>query len=359
MSILTVNLAENSYDIHIGSGILPNLGTLCSNLGLASHAAIITNPTVNNLYGSIVKTALEKIGCTIDTIEIPDGEEYKNSETLSMVYDRLIESGLDRKSFIVALGGGVVGDLAGYAAATYLRGIPFIQIPTTLLAQVDSSVGGKTAIDHPRGKNLIGAFYQPKLVLIDIDTLSTLPTREFRAGMAEVIKYGIALDGQFFDFLEQNSDHITAMEPDVLASIVGKCCELKAQVVELDEKESGLRAVLNYGHTLGHAFETLAGYKEMVHGEAVAIGMTLAAKISSSTGFCSDPEVQRIHAIISSFGLSTNIPSIEPKKLCAAIATDKKSNGGTINFILNRGIGNFSQNPYTPEELLTLCGLEV
>lgn len=359
MSILTVNLAENSYDIHIGSGILANLGTLCSNLGLTSHAAIVTNPAVNNLYGAVIKDSLEKTGCRVDIIQIPDGEEYKNSETLSLVYDRLIEAGLDRKSFIVALGGGVVGDLAGYAAATYLRGIPFVQIPTTLLAQVDSSVGGKTAIDHPRGKNLIGAFYQPKLVLIDIDTLSTLPTREFRAGMAEVIKYGISLDEQFFNFLEQNSEQIIAMKPEALSAVIGKCCELKAQVVELDEKESGLRAVLNYGHTLGHAFETLAGYKEMVHGEAVAIGMILAAKISCATGLCSDSDVKRIIDILTSFGLSTTIPSIDPRRLCEAIATDKKSSAGSINYILNQGIGNFSQQFYTPEELLTLCGLEV
>lgn len=359
MIILNVKLAEQSYDIHIGSGILPLLGDYCSAIGLTTRAAIITNPTVNPLYGECVRTSLEKAGCTVHTIEIPDGEEFKNGTTLSKVYDELIEAGLDRKSFIVALGGGVVGDLAGFAAATYLRGIPFVQIPTTLLAQVDSSVGGKTAIDHPRGKNLIGAFYQPRLVLIDINTLNTLPKREFRAGMAEVIKYGVALDEQFFSYLEQNIQNIIAMDSAALTAIIEKCCHLKAQIVEQDEKEDGLRAVLNYGHTLGHAFETMAGYREMVHGEAVAIGMTLAGRISAAAGECSTRDAERIVTLLQHAGLSTRIPEVGLQALRAAMATDKKSRNGTITFILNHGIGNCIQKPYAPEELLSLCGLEV
>lgn len=359
MSIVSVNLAENSYNINIGNDILPQLGEMCLNLGLTSNVAIITNPTVNALYGTVARNSLEKAGCTVHIIEIPDGEEYKNGTTLTKVYDNLIEATLDRTSFIVALGGGVVGDLAGFAAATYLRGIPFVQVPTTLLSQVDSSVGGKTAIDHPKGKNLIGAFYQPKLVLIDINTLTTLPTREFSAGMAEVIKYGVALDGHFFSYLEQNVNNICAMQPEVLETIITKCCQLKAQVVEQDEKENGLRAILNYGHTLGHAFETLAGYREMVHGEAIAIGMTLAGRISATVGECTIKDSERIIALLQQIGLSTEIPVFNPKKLCAAMATDKKNRSGSITFILNNGIGNCTKKPYSPEELLTISGLEV
>jgi 3-dehydroquinate synthase len=321
--------------------------------------AIITNPTVNSLYGDVVRCSLEEAGCAVSVIEIPDGEVYKNSETLAHVYDTLIESGLDRKSFIVALGGGVVGDLAGFAAATYLRGIPFVQVPTTLLAQVDSSVGGKTAIDHPRGKNLIGAFYQPRLVLIDVDTLATLPEREYRAGLAEVIKYGVAIDLKFFEYLENHIDAINSMDRECLESLIHRCCQLKAQVVELDEKESGLRAVLNYGHTLGHAFEMLAGYSELVHGEAVAIGMVLAARISAGRGHCAAADIERIESLIAQFGLQTQPPTVERQGLLSAILTDKKSRDGAISFICNHGIGNFAVEQLVPEELLTLSGLEV
>lgn len=359
MSVLTVSLAENSYDILIGCGVLSSIGNRCAAIGLASRVAIITNPTVNAFFGAVVRRSLEESGYVVSVIEIPDGEIYKNAETLSYVYDALIESGLDRKSFIVALGGGVVGDLAGFAAATYLRGIPFVQIPTTLLAQVDSSVGGKTAIDHPRGKNLIGAFYQPSFVLIDVDTLTTLPEREYRAGLAEVIKYGIALDLPFFEYLEQHADAIMSMDQECLETLIHRCCQLKAQIVELDEKESGLRAVLNYGHTLGHAFEMLAGYSELVHGEAVAIGMVLAARISGKIGHCAAAEIERIELLISRFGLRTQPPKVDRQRLLGAILTDKKSKDGAISFICNLGIGNFAIEQLLPEELLTLSGLEV
>ena len=357
--MLTVHLAYTSYDILIGCGELSSLGSRCATVGLSSRVAIITNPTVNGLYGDVVRRSLAAAGCMVSVIEIPDGEVYKNAETLAHVYDALIESGLDRKSFIVALGGGVVGDLAGFAAATYLRGIPFVQVPTTLLAQVDSSVGGKTAIDHPRGKNLIGAFYQPRLVLIDVNTLATLPEREFRAGLAEVIKYGVALDGAFFDYLEQHADAIISMDPECLETLIRQCCQIKAHVVEVDEKESGLRAVLNYGHTLGHAFEMLAGYCEMVHGEAVAIGMVLASRISAGLAHCSAADVERIESLIARFGLPTQPPTVERQGLLAALLTDKKSKDGTISYICNRGIGNYAVEQLLPEELLTLSGLEV
>jgi 3-dehydroquinate synthase len=359
VSVLTVNLAENSYNILTGSGLLPSLGKCCTDVGLSSRAAIITNPTVNALYGDIARNSLSEAGFIVTMIEIPDGEEYKCAATLSGVYDELIEAGLDRKSCIVALGGGVVGDLAGFAAATYLRGIPFVQVPTTLLAQVDSSVGGKTAIDHPRGKNLIGAFYQPRLVLIDVETLSTLPDREYRAGLAEVIKYGAAIDRPFFEYLELHSEKIIAKDHDCLEVVIRRCCEIKAHVVELDEKESGLRAILNYGHTLGHAFETVAGYRELVHGEAVALGMVLAARISSGLGHCSEADVERVTALISRLGLQVLPPKAERAALLEAIVTDKKSCNGTISFICNQGIGSFAVERLLPEKMLTLSGLEV
>jgi 3-dehydroquinate synthase len=359
VSVLTVNLAEHSYDILIGSGLLPSLGQRCAGIGLGSRVAVITNPTVNAIYGGIVGGALSEAGFAVTVIEIPDGEEYKSAVTLSAVYDALIEAALDRKSFIVALGGGVVGDLAGYAAATYLRGIPFVQVPTTLLAQVDSSVGGKTAIDHPRGKNLIGAFYQPRLVLIDVETLSTLPDREYRAGLAEVIKYGVAVDGPFFEYLEQQAENISARQQACLERVIRRCCEIKAHVVERDEKESGLRAVLNYGHTLGHAFEAVAGYRELVHGEAIAIGMVLAARISAGLGHCSAADAERVTALVTRLGLSTRPPEAERSRLLAAILTDKKSHNGTISFICNKGIGQYAVEQLLPDKMLTLSGLEV
>lgn len=358
MSILTVNLAENSYDIVIERGALATLGQRCRAVGLKGLAAVVTNPTVSALYGTLVRSSLQAAGFTVVQIEIPDGEEFKNSSTLNRLYDDLLEAGVDRGSFIVALGGGVVGDVAGYAAATWLRGIPFVQVPTTLLAQVDSSVGGKTGIDHARGKNLIGAFYQPALVLIDVDTLGTLDQRQFRAGLAEVIKYGVVIDLPFFEFVETNCASILAMEPDVLIEIILRSCQLKAQVVELDEKEAGLRAILNYGHTLGHAFESLSGYRDLVHGEAVAIGMVLAATVSVARGLCSWEERERIAALISRCGLPVEVPPYERQKLLNVLAADKKSKNGTITFICNQSIGMYVMSHHPPEELLTLSGLD-
>jgi len=358
VTVLTVNLPENSYDIVIDRGILSSLGNRCAAIGLKGRAAVITNPRVAALYGDVVQASLAGAGFDVALIEMADGEEYKNAATLNQVYDRLLEAGVDRTSFIVALGGGVVGDLAGFAAATWLRGIPFVQVPTTLLAQVDSSVGGKTGIDHPKGKNLIGAFYQPRLVLVDVDTLATLDRRQFCSGLAEVVKYGAVLDLQFFEYLETTIDRILAMETEPLIEIVHRSCRLKAGVVEQDEKESGLRAVLNYGHTLGHAFEALCGYSGLVHGEAVAIGMSLAAKVSLTKELCSRADVDRITALIGRCGLSVEIPPYERKHLLEAVSSDKKAAGGTITFICNRGLGRYSMSKHTPEELLILSGLE-
>lgn len=359
MNLLTVNLGKDSYDILTGNNCLGSLGALCKERGLSGQAAIVTNPTVAALYADIVQKALLAAGIQPVLIEVQDGEEFKNSVTLNYIYDKFIEAGLDRSSFVVALGGGVVGDMAGFASATYLRGIPFVQVPTTLLAQVDSSVGGKTAIDHPRGKNLIGAFYQPRLVLIDVDTLKTLPAREFRAGLAEVVKYGIILDPVFFDFLENRCNAILAMDTDSLINVIQRCCQLKAKVVELDEKEAGLRAVLNYGHTLGHALETAAGYGVLVHGEAVAIGMVLAARISKSCGHCSNEDVSRINSLLNGFQLQLSPPKVEIGLLKKALDADKKSRSGLISFICNCGIGNYTVEKISTDQLFTLSGLEV
>lgn len=359
MSLLTVSLGSDSYDIVIESGALPSLGKRCAALGLTGVAAVVTNPTVAALYGLTVADSLTAAGFTAVQIEIPDGEEYKNSATLGGVYDALLTAGADRSSFIVALGGGVVGDLAGFAAATWLRGIPFVQVPTTLLAQVDSSVGGKTGIDHPKGKNLIGAFYQPRLVLIDVTTLHTLDARQFRAGLAEVVKYGAALDAAFFEYLEHTIEAIVAGNEDELIKVIRRSCELKAQVVEQDEKESGMRAILNYGHTLGHAFESISGYRGMIHGEAVAVGMALAARVSSATGCCSAGDEGRIKTLLERCGLATTPPPFERTKLLEAVSADKKSRNGSITFICNQGIGASAMSRHTPEELLVLSGLEV
>jgi 3-dehydroquinate synthase len=359
VSVVIVNLGKSSYDIQIGSGSLSSLGMSCVSLGLTGRASVVTNPTVNALYGDTVRRSLADAGYPVTLIEMPDGEEFKNAATLGSVYDALIAAGMDRRSFIVALGGGVVGDLAGFAAATFMRGIPFVQVPTTLLAQVDSSVGGKTAIDHPQGKNLIGAFYQPRLVLIDVDTLATLPQREYRAGLAEVVKYGVAIDKPFFEYLEQNVEALLAMERECLMTVIYRCCKLKAQVVELDEKEAGLREALNYGHTLGHALETLAGYRSLVHGEAVAIGMVLAARICVLRGECGDDDVARITTLLGNLGLSVAPPVVERSRLLDALLKDKKSRAGTINFICNQGIGNYTVAQLSPEELLALSGLGV
>jgi 3-dehydroquinate synthase len=358
VSVHTVNLAENSYDIVIERGVLASLGERCRTLGLRGKVAVVSNPTVAVLYGNQVLKSLHMAGFDALLIEIPDGEEFKNCATLNSLYDALQGAGIDRSSFIVALGGGVVGDVAGYAAATWLRGIPFVQVPTTLLAQVDSSVGGKTGIDHPKGKNLIGAFYQPRLVLIDVDTLETLDQRQFRAGLAEVIKYGAAINLPFFEYIEAQCDAILAHDSDVLIEIIRRSCQLKAEVVELDEKETNLRAILNYGHTLGHAFEALSGYCGLVHGEAVAIGMVLAARISAAKGLCSHADSARIAALISRCGLPVETPQFERQQLLEAVAADKKSKGGTITFICNQGIGSYAMSHHTPGELLKLSGLE-
>jgi len=340
MEILNVGLQDRSYPIWIGDGILGSLPKMLADVVFPQKIAIISNPTVSALYASPVEKILDQAGFQTHLIEIPDGEEYKNLEVFSQVITSLIELGFDRKCGLLALGGGVVGDLTGYVAASYLRGIPFVQVPTTLLSQVDSSVGGKTAVNHPLGKNLIGAFYQPKGVLIDVATLQTLEKREFASGMAEVIKYGVIREPGFFDWLNDHAVELQALDASCLISAVEKSCQIKANIVENDEKESNLRAILNFGHTFGHAIENLAGYGEFKHGEAVAIGMLVAAHISKQRDLCDETDIARLQELLIKFKLPVDVPDFSLDQYLEAMGRDKKVAAGLLRLVLNQGIGD-------------------
>lgn len=335
---LDVSLAERSYPIHIGAGVLSEVKLLTQHLS-GKQVAIISNTTVAPLYMAKIAEPLRSQGFNVVEIILPDGEQYKNSETLNKIYDALIEARCERNATLIALGGGVVGDLTGYAAATYLRGVPFIQIPTTLLSQVDSSVGGKTGINHPRGKNMIGAFYQPKVVLIDTDTLKTLPPREYSAGVAEVIKYGLIRDADFFSWLEANMMKLMALDEVVTAEAVYRSCQNKAEVVAADEKEAGERALLNLGHTFGHAIENGMGYGVWLHGEAVAAGTMMAAELSERMGWLNKSEVNRIKAIFKAANLDKEPPVLGVAKYLDLMGLDKKIQDGKIRLVLQQGIG--------------------
>lgn len=342
---ITVELGERSYDIVIKKGVLNELGGRLNALGFSKgKAAIVTNPLVGGLYGVTVEKAVRDAGLTPVVIKVPDGEEYKNLKEASKIYDGLIEGGFERSSPVIALGGGVIGDMAGFAAATYLRGVPYVQVPTTLLAQVDSSVGGKTGVNHPKGKNLIGAFYQPRAVFIDPDTLKTLDKREYRAGLAEVVKYGVIWDKDFFAFLEKSTKEV--LEPgDALTEAIRRSCGIKAEVVSKDERETGLRSVLNFGHTFAHAIETLTGYTEFRHGEAVSLGMVLAAGLSNSIELCDHTVAERIRALLNSLGLPADealLKGMDPARFLEPIKRDKKVAGGRLRFVLTAEIGRVS-----------------
>lgn len=306
---LEVSLAERTYTIHIGSGLLNQTELLLHHLK-GKQVAIISNTTVAPLYMQQVAQPLRDKGMRVIEVILPDGEAYKNSDTLNLIYDALLEARCERNTTLIALGGGVIGDLTGYAAATYLRGVPFIQIPTTLLSQVDSSVGGKTGINHSRGKNMIGAFYQPQVVLIDIDTLLTLPTRELSAGIAEVIKYGLIRDADFFAWLEKNMQQLMSLDAAVVSEAVYRSCKNKAEVVAADEREAGERALLNLGHTFGHAIENAMGYGVWLHGEAVAAGTVMAAELSQRMNWLQAADVERINAIFSVANLDQKPPAL-------------------------------------------------
>ncbi|MFQ5585454.1 MAG: 3-dehydroquinate synthase [Thermodesulfobacteriota bacterium] len=336
---VTVHLGERSYPIFIGSGESRKVGERMRKLGHAGKVAMVTNPVVGGLYGEAVLASLKEAGFEPVPIEIPDGEEYKTLDVASTIYDELVAHRFERGSPIVALGGGVVGDIAGFVAATFLRGLPYVQIPTTLLAQVDSSVGGKTAVNHPEGKNLIGAFYQPKGVIIDIDLLRSLDKREIRAGMAEVIKYGIIRDETFFAFLEEQCEEVVGLGDNLLHA-VRHSCEIKADVVAADEREGGVRSILNFGHTLGHAIEATSGYGEYRHGEAVAMGMVFAADLSLKMGLCHEDTKKRIKMLLSRAGLPTEPPHVPFDILLKSMELDKKVIGEKIRFVLVEEIGN-------------------
>lgn len=337
---VTVALRDRSYPIVIGPELLGSLGGRLAAMQLDLKVAVVTNPIVRQLYGAPVLESLTAAGFQPTVIEIPAGEEHKNFAWLTFLYDRLLDARLERNSTVVALGGGVIGDLAGFAAATFLRGVPFVQVPTTLLAQVDSSVGGKTGVNHPQGKNLIGAFYQPRLVLADVGTLRSLPRREFVAGLAEVIKYGVILSPDLFALLEAELPRVLALDAAVLTEVIRVCCALKAMVVGEDERETGLRSILNFGHTMGHAVESLTEYKRFLHGEAVAIGMAFAAHLSNVRGHCREESVMRIVQLLERTGLPVEIPQeLLQRNLALAIDADKKVSGGKIKFVCISEIG--------------------
>lgn len=339
MQKVRVDLGERSYDILIDSGILPNIGEAINGFAF-SKVAVISNPTVFNLYGDVVINSLKNSGFEPLRVIIPDGEEYKNYNQTYQILTELLKNKLDRKSCLIALGGGVIGDITGFVASIYMRGVNFIQVPTTLLSQVDSSVGGKTGVNHELGKNMIGTFYQPKLVWIDIDTLKTLPKREVLCGIAEIIKYGVIWDEGLFEFLQNNRESILTLDPLPLTHIIRRSCEIKAEVVSNDERETGLRAILNYGHTIGHAIETETGYSRFLHGEAVAIGINIEARLSEIMGILDKNSVKRVKGIIDSFGLPSDLPEdLNTDKLISHMKLDKKVEAGEMKFILPEKIG--------------------
>jgi len=339
MHQVTVGLGERSYPIWIGHGHLARLGEALDAVDFPRRVGIVTNPAVGALYGDAVSSALQGGGRQVSVIQVPDGEQYKTLATLEQLYDTLIDWRFDRYCGLLALGGGVIGDLTGFAAATFLRGIPFVQVPTTLLAQVDSSVGGKTGVNHPQGKNLIGAFYQPRHVHIDVGVLASLPPREYAAGLAEVVKYGVIRDADFFAWLERERSALAARDPGALVTAVMKSCQIKADVVESDENEQGLRAILNFGHTFGHAVETLAGYGVVRHGEAVSIGMVMAARTAVRLGLATPADVERIRDLLQAFALPVEAPDFTAGEYLAVMRLDKKVRDGAIRLVINHGIG--------------------
>jgi 3-dehydroquinate synthase len=339
---VSIALDERSYPILIGQGLLDEPATW-EGLPKAAAALIVTNDTVGPLYAARLQAALKGQYSQVHVVSLPDGEEHKTWTSLNRIFDALLQHGCDRKTVLFALGGGVVGDMTGFAAACYMRGVPFVQVPTTLLAQVDSSVGGKTAINHPLGKNMIGAFYQPVRVVCDLDTLKTLPERELSAGLAEVIKYGPIYDVVFLDWIEAHLPALRARDPQASAYAVQRSCEIKADVVGQDEREAGLRAILNFGHTFGHAIEAGLGYGEWLHGEAVGCGMVMAAQLSARLGLLPDAQVQRLTTLVAAAGLPVRGPVLDAngnaQRYLDLMRVDKKAEAGEIKFVLVNGEG--------------------
>ncbi|ABM71964.1 3-dehydroquinate synthase [Prochlorococcus marinus str. MIT 9515] len=340
---IIVPLSNNSYEVTIRQGIINSIGKELTQIGINNNRKIliVSNKEISNLFGSKLLNDLKKYNFSAEIFNIKAGESYKNLASLREIYDAAFEFGLDRNALLIALGGGIVGDVTGFAAATWLRGIDYIQIPTTLLSMVDSSVGGKTAVNHPKGKNLIGAFYQPKAVFIDPETLKTLPIREFKAGMAEVIKYGVIKDKELFEYLEidKNREKILNLDNESLIKIINKSIRTKSYIVSKDEKENGIRAILNYGHSFGHVIENLCGYGEYLHGEAISIGMKIAGDISTEKNLWLKEDSLRQDKLIESYGLPTQTPKIKKHDVITILMGDKKVRDGKMRFILPKGIG--------------------
>ena len=336
---VNVSLGERSYSIEIGAGLLRSLGACCRKLGLGSACLLVSDSNVFALYGDRARRSLKKAGFAVSTAVVPAGETSKSPAQLSALYGAALDAGLDRSSFIVALGGGVVGDLAGYLAATFLRGIRLVQVPTSLLAMVDSAVGGKTGINLPQGKNLVGAFHQPVLVLADTRTLKTLPRREYVSGLAEVVKYGVIRDAKFLQSLEKHAAGLARSRPAALEPVIAKCCGIKADVVRLDEREAGLRAILNFGHTMGHAIEKVSGYGRYLHGEAVAMGMVFAGLLSVKAAGFREDEFARLVSLLRRLGLPVHAPRVAFSRLGKAMSVDKKGAQRKPRFVLARRIG--------------------
>lgn len=355
MKKIIVDLGERSYPIYIGSGLLKDVGRISRQHGLGKQVAVISDETVGSLYGSPVFDALTNTGLQVALYSVPDGEESKSWRIADFLYEKLIQGKFDRNSTLVALGGGVVGDLVGFVAATYLRGVSYVQIPTTLLAQIDSSVGGKVGINHRLGKNLIGAFHQPKFVVIDPDVLKSLPSREVWAGMAEVVKYGLIRDKLFFEFLEQNLDAIATLgDRRILVNTIEHCCRIKAGVVSQDEREGGLRRILNFGHTLGHAFEAVTNYSHFRHGEAVLLGMRGAAWLSLQKGFLQPADFQKVERILARIRIAVSMPQLNPLEILEKMDMDKKVSEEKLHFVLLAKIGKATiMSDLTDKELLS------
>jgi 3-dehydroquinate synthase len=353
MEEVRVELAERSYSILIGEGVHGLTGSRLREMRLGDRICLVSTPPVSTLYGRAVRESLEGAGFTVIATDLPDGEESKSLKMAERLYSIALRNGLDRTSTFVALGGGVIGDLTGFAAATYMRGVAFVQVPTTLLSQVDSSVGGKVAVNHPRGKNMIGAFHQPRAVFIDTATLGTLPDRDYLAGIAEIIRYGAALDAGFFAYLEGNMKRLLARERDVLRHAISASCAIKARIVAADEREtSGLRSLLNYGHTFAHALETVTDYGVFRHGEAVAIGMACAARLAVRLGLCPPEEGERQIGLIRAAGLPSSTEGYDTEHIVAAMAQDKKAEGGKLRFVLTEKVGSATIYTDIPRNIL-------
>lgn len=334
-----VALGNRSYSIFIGNGLLSDTGNQLKKMGLGRTLGIVTNPTVGPLYLDPLLEGLNKEGFRTEVFLIPDGESYKTLETIKDIYQRMLSAHFDRSSTLIALGGGVIGDMTGFAAATYMRGIPFLQVPTSLEAQVDASVGGKVAVDLPEGKNLVGAFYQPQGVFIDLEVLKSLPVRELSSGLSEVIKYGIIWDQEFFSYLEENIDKVFQYDMDILRHMVKRSCEIKAEVVSQDETEQGIRAILNFGHTVGHAIETLTGYQAVRHGEGVGMGMIAACLMADQMGLGSGKITSQVQNLVQRAKLPTTLPELDVDKILETMLYDKKAKEGKITMVLPEKIG--------------------